>query len=303
MRYWVAIILLALSMRSVGICQERAAGFPDPYVQLQPQAMPLLKPGVVVERHPEFGWSHLVTIIHPRLGAGAVQSVPEFAGRYASMFKFTVLANVQQAEVNGAPQYWLDRVGVGFAMDMDGQHKILTKDSARDLGASLGMIERGVLGGNEDCLKDMVQIARTERLIVFDAKTNMTVGQTHKMMVLRHLIWVSPNTGTLGFLVWLLDKGSENSYQLAEPHMQLLPAGFQEDRVIHVSEGGLFSRIPTPDRFALLTVPQGTAVPFAAELRPVAALKEFDREDLKQLVTGIAVSLAEMQSRFAQREP
>ncbi len=278
--------------------------FPNPYLDTTPRQLELIPPGVVVTQHAEHGWSDLVTIAHPRLGAGAVDSIPEFAGRYASMFKFTVLANVRQAPVNGQPQYWLDKLAIGLAMDVKGQSIVVTKDTAAQFGGELGMIERGVLGGNEDSLKDIKQIARTERLIMFDAQANMAVGDEHEMMVLRHLVWVSPNTGKLGILVWLLEEDKDNAkkYALAEPQMQLLPPGYQEDRVIHVSEGGLLSRIPTPDRFALLSVPPGTAVPFSDEMSRVAGLKAYDREDLQRLVAGVGQSIAQLKARVAQRQ-
>lgn len=299
---WIAFCAACCGLLVGQTALQAENRFPERYLTVEPQSLELIQPGVVVDRHAEYGWSDLVTIVHPRLGSGAVDSIPDFAGRYASMFKFTMLANVKQAPVDGKPQYWLDRLGIGFAMEVDGNMTILTKSTAKQLGAELGMIERGVLGGNEDCLKDVVQIARTERLVMFDVKANMLNQNVHRMMTLRHLIWVSPNTGKLGMLVWLLDDGDEDDgdYKLAEEQMQLLPPGYQEDRVIHVSEGGLFSRIPTPDRFALVSVPPGTPVPFSDSMRAVAARKTFDREDMQHLVVGVGQSIAGLKARVAQ---
>jgi hypothetical protein len=71
-----------------------------------------------------------------------------------------------------------------------------------------------------------------------------------------------------------------------------LPPGYREDRQIHVSDGGWLSSVPTPDRFALVGLPQGTPVPFNDQLKRVAGKKKMTQQDLKLLLEGTAQSLA-----------
>ena len=85
--------------------------------------------------------------------------------------------------------------------------------------------------------------------------------------------------------------------------MQLLPPGLREDRKIHVSSGGLLSSIPTPDRFALVSIPQGKAVPFSDSMKAVAGKKQLTKADLKQLVNGTSESLAMMKASQTNESP
>ena len=288
----IALVLactLADAGRALGDDAGAAAAH---YADLTPKPVPRLRPGIVVGQHQAAGYSDLVTIVHPRLASGYIDSLPQFSRTYASMFKYTLLANVTSRQSGGQTLYSLDKVGVGFAMDIKGKITVVTRDTANDLGADLGMIDRGVLGGNEDCLDDVIQIARTDGMVLFDALSNMVIGTRHEERMMRHLVWVSPHNGKIGFLVWLLHDTGDAHYQLASRTMQLLPEGFQEDRKINVSEGGLLSRIPTPDRFALVTIPQGTPVPFSERMKSVAGKKRLTHADLQQLVLATSESLA-----------
>ena len=269
-------------------------------IDVAPKPLARLSPGIVVGEEARFGYSDLVTLIEPRLVSGHIDSLPKFARRYAGMFKLTVLANVISQQANGQTRYLLDKLGIGFAMEIGDRTIVVTKDTANDLGAQLGVIDRSVLGGNENCLNDVTQIARTPQLIVFDAEANMLVQGEHQERILRHLIWVSPKTGKLGYLVWLLRDGDTfgetEDYALDSLTMKLLPAGYREDRRINVADGGILSSIPTPDRFALIALPEGTDVPFNASLRRVAVKKEMTALTLRQLVDGATESLATLKA-------
>ena len=256
-----------------------------------------LQPGIIIGDEQQSGYSELVTLVLPRLSSGYVDSLPEYAKRYASMFKFTALADVKPVTVNGRTDYLLDRFGIGFSMEINGKLVVVTPDTANKLGANLGMIDRGVLSGNEDCLNDIIQIARTSRMIIFDAKANMLIDDKHEERLLRYFIWASPASGKLGILVWRIRDNGRSGYALDSPSMQLLPAGYREDRQINVSKGGLLSSIPTPDRFAMVQIPQGTPVPFSAKMRSVAALKNMTPDNLREMMSGAGESLAQISQR------
>lgn len=293
---------VALVLASIGSARVQAS---TPIaLDLAPQPLPRLQPGIVVGEQTRFGYSDVVTVVLPRLASGAVDSLPDYAKRYAGMFNMTILANVVERNESGRTAYLLDKVGVGFAMEIAGKMTVVTSDTANQLGANLGMIDRGVLSGNEDCLEDVTQVARTDRLVVFDAKAHMLIGEKHEQRILRHMIWASPVSGKLGFLVWQLKDTDNGHYTIDSAEMQFLPSAFREDRRIHVSAGNfLSSKIPTPDRFALERIPQGTSVPFSDRMKRVAGLKSMTQSDLENLLAGVSESLAMLQVPSVAKKP
>ena len=304
-RGMLARLTLALAMSVLGFGKSGWGQVAIPAaMDLTPKPLPRLQPGIVVGQEQDFGYSDLVTLVFPRLASGEVDSLPEFAVRYASMFNMTILANVVEQPRGDQRAYLLDKIAIGFAMNIGGKMTIVTSDTANDLGANLGMIDRGVLSGNEECLNDVVQIARTDRLVVFDAKANVLIGTKHEPRIIRHFIWASPASGKLGVLIWQLRADGSGDYAIDSPTMQLLPAGFKEDRRIHVSAGNfLSSKIPTPDRFALETIPQGMAVPFGERIKQVAGIKQMTAAELELLLTGASESLAMLQVPSVARKP
>lgn len=237
-------------------------------------------------------FSNVVTIAMPRLAAGEIDSLPEYAKQYAGMFHFTALANVRTVTTGNRTDYLLDRFGVGISMKINGQLIVVTPGTANQLGLKLGMIERGILKGNEKDLNGITQVARTSRMIIFDVPTNMLVDDKHKKQILRYFVWASPASGKLGILVWALNDTKSDRYTIACNNMQLLPPNYTEDRAIHVSKGPLLSNIPTANRFALVKIPQGTAVPFSPKMRTVATLKTINVENLHTMMAGVSESLA-----------
>ena len=296
----IAAVLTSAALSSVPAMAQAPAGGTQLVASFSPSPFDLahkpverIEPGVVIGQQQQAGYSNLVTLVLPRLSSGHLDSLPDYAKRYAAMFKLAIMANVVKHEAQGRAVYSLDKVRLGFSMDINGKMTIVTKATANQLGANLGMIDRSVLGGNEDCLNDVIQVARNNRLIVFDAKANMLVGDDHEERVIRHFIWVSSTTGKLGFLVWQLNETGTDRYAIDSPAMQLLPPGYKEDRQIHVSAGGFLSSIPTPSRFAVVKIPQGKAIPFTAKTRQVAGAKNLTAKDLAALVSGVSEAFAQ----------
>jgi len=294
------ITILMLGWNTSGWSQVTS----PPTVDLKHKPLPVLQPGIVVGQPSAFGYSDLVTLIFPRLASGDIDSLPDYSKTYARMFQTTILANVMERIVADQRVFILEKIGIGFAMNIKGKTTIVTSATANDLGANLGFIDRGVLSGNEDCLNEVIQVARTDRLVIFDAQANMLIGEEHESRMLRHFVWVSPASGKLGILVWQLKDDDNGQYTVDSDNMQLLPCGMKEDRKIHVSSAGfLRSKIPTPDRFALEQIPQGTPVPFSPRMRRVAGLKQITRQDLETLLSGASESLIMLQSNNTAEKP
>ena len=295
-RVVVATLLIASWVIPVSTAAPPAAAESTaiPGVEMTRKPVARLMPGTLVGNPQQSGYSNVVTLAMPRLAAGEIDSLPEYAKQYADIFHFTILANVKTVTSGNRTDYLLDRFGVGISMDINRQLVIVTPNTGNGLGANLRIIERGILKGNEKDLDVITQIARTSRMIIFDTPTNMLIGDKHRKRILRYFVWASPASGKLGALVWMLGDQKNTQYAIESSNMQLLPPDYREDRAIHVSKGPLLSNIPTANRFALVQVPQGTPVPFSARMRKVAALRTMTVEGLHEMMTGVSESLAQV---------
>jgi hypothetical protein len=291
-----AVATLALWVLAVLALESRArAGEPAAVasrsVDVRPRPLDPIPPGTVIGDEAPKGWTDLVLIATPRIGVGDVDEVPRAAASYSSMFLFTVLAKVRSERVNGEASYFLDKVAIGTALNINGRNVIA--DGENTFGADLGIIGRHVLAENERILKDdFRQVARTATMVVFDAKAFVLRNHKHRPMVLRHAIMVSPATGQVSTFVWLLGSDEGNGYALADKGLQKLPPAFREDRVLSVDGQKFTLGIPSNDAFALAKIPQGTALGFSEALKAVAATRQFTDQATWKLE-------AELQARYA----
>ncbi len=270
--------------------QERRASSPAPSrsVDVQSRAMDWIPPGTVIGDQAPKGWSDLVLLATPRIGAGDVNEVPSTAASYSSMFLFTVLANVKgDAGVGNV----LDKVAIGTALVIEGRNVIANSENT--YGADLGMIGRRVLAENDKILKgDVRQVARTPTMLVFDANAYVRRDQKHRPMVIRHVVLASPTTGQVSAFVWLMDPNGRDGYALAEKGLQKLPPACREDRVLSVDGQKFTLGIPSSDAFALAKIPQGTALGYSEAMKAVAASRRFTPDAAFKLE-------AELQARYA----
>lgn len=256
--------------------------------------------GTVVNERAVQGDLRLVILAKGRLGSGDVDDVPSIAKKYANMFNLVIMAKVEPNKVDGEVKYELDRVEVGFSMDIGGKQVVVTPDTAKELGGKLDIIASQILAANEKALADVTQIVRYRTLSMFDAKAIMLRGDEHKEMIMRHLIWLNSKTGQIGTAVWLLGQdGDAERYTMPDDVIQVLPPSFVEDRVIDVKANKFFLGVPTPDAFALVRLPQGTPIKVDDKLAELASNKQYDTRSLGQLVADLNSALNKV--RTAQR--
>jgi hypothetical protein len=266
-------------------------------VDLTPRPVEFIAPGTVIGNGAPKGWSHLVMIAAPRIGAGDVNSVPRAAARFSSMLFFTMVANVRAEQTDEGPRYSLDRVAIGSALEIDGRKIIAT--SERTFGKDLGFIGRRVLEENETILKsDVRQTARTRTMMVVDAKGYIVYNKKHAPMVIRHALVVSPRDGSLATFVWLLGSDGAGGYALAERSLQLLPPNMQEDRVLSVDGSKFTLGIPSNDAFALLHISQGTPVRFNAAMNTLAVTRRMTEQSVRQLEAELQAHYAPLLTRI-----
>jgi len=286
-----AILLLAIIGSQAGSAFA-AAGAPDDErrdsLDLRRQAMPRIPPGTIVDEDNANGWNRLVLFAKPRVALGAVNELPRMVRRIAARFPVVIMARVAVPKTaNASNTYTLEKVGVGYCVDVAGKNVIVRSDKLEDLNVDLGTIERIVLERNEEVLDDMVQIARSNAFVLFDVKALMLRGGTHVDTTLRYLVWVSPETGQVASIVWPLTEENQGTLRLIGDSLVALPGGFQEDRVIHVSADEIMLGIPSLRAFALAGLPRGKKIPVTSELAALAAHKTYTRGTLSKLLQAL----------------
>jgi len=270
-----------------------AAGSQKAGLQVSP--LSLIPPGTHFNDEPPEGWSHLISMVHTRLSRGDVDEVPETVQYYAELFNLVMLASAVQIDTG---QYVLERVGIGFSMEIEDQNTIVTAETQKQFGGNLSMVGRSVLDGNLDALEEVRQLARTRQAMLIEAPAILLRDGKHREMHIRYFVWAFPGNGNIGTVAWLVDPAGRNSEaRLPDQTVQLLPAGLQEDRQINVkAEKFNFLGIPADDAFAMIQIPQGKPFEMSESFRQVAGLKRYEADAFSKLISAVAETLRRPQS-------
>lgn len=248
----------------------------------------LIPAGTKFGEKPPEDWSNLISFVNGKLTRGDVEAVTETVRYYAEIFNLVMLANASQ---DAAGKYVLNEVAVGFSMLIDGQNVVVTPASQAALGGDLSLIGRGVLDGNVAALAKVQQVVRTSNNMIIDAPATLLRDGKHREMVVRYYIWVFPENGNVGTLVWLLDP-MKSQLQVADTTIQLLPPNMHEDRIMNVDKDEFnFLGIPSKDAFALVQIPQGTPFEMTDEMKAVAAQSTYTADSFTKLTAAIAQTL------------
>jgi hypothetical protein len=202
---------------------------------------------VVGEGVPE-GWTDLVLLVQPRLGAGDVTALPEAAARYARMFQLTILARSRTDTTSGSVRRVLDRVAVGYAVDIGDRKMVITSGNTQKAG--LDFVARQVFEKNEQMLGELTEVGRSDTTSVFDAPAIVLRAGEHRHMIYRHFTQVGLG-GELTALVWLLEPSTMGDHVPVDAAV-LLPPGLREDRVLSVKKERITFGLPAADALALV---------------------------------------------------
>ncbi len=238
-------------------------------VDLDVREMPRIEPGTVIGKRPPAGWTDLVLHGVPRVAEGDVDRVSGMLSRLVSMFHLTVLANVVQDHTS-PPQFHLGKVAIGLAMDIRGREVIVSSKTQRELGANLRLMEENALAGNEACLEQALQMARTPTMVAFDATAVMRLEEENRNVFDRHALVVSPTDGRLTTFVWALERDQQGAYHLAADKIRKLRPAAQEDRKLHVDRRRFVFGLPAQEAFALVDLPPGETILPSAALQAAA---------------------------------
>ena len=131
-------------------------------------------------------------------------------------------------------------------------------------------MEQNALSGNEACLEQALQVARTRTMVIFDATAIMRLQEENRNVFDRHALLVSPTDGRLATFVWALERNSKGTYHLASGKIRKLPRGLEEDRKLYVDRSRFVLGLPAQEAFALLDLPPGDTITPSAELQEAA---------------------------------
>ena len=232
--------------------------------------MPRIKPGTVIGSSEPSDSSHLVLSSVPRVADGDVRKVPPSLERLVSLFHLTIVADVAADSTIRPPRYRLNRVAIGLATDVEGRETIVSTKSIDKLAAKLGFVERRSLAGNEACLDQALQVARTATMLVFDATAIQRIADHNEHVLHRHAVLVSPQGGQLHTFVWALKRDDAGQYHLVDGKIRLLAAGLKEDRKLYVDAGLFVFGLPSQEAFALADLPPGDDLSVNAQLQSAA---------------------------------
>lgn len=242
-----------------------------------------LEPGITLAQAEANPNQRLLLLAEPRLAGGDLDKTPPGSDTFISMFKLVLMADVANDGDALQPSYRIQRVAAGMAINQDGQ-TIVVSSKTKTPNAGLGLIAKTILSTNERFLDDVVAVARTKTITVFDAKAMMLRDGEHQPMQMRHVVWIAPRSGRINMALWMLKQDEGDRFQLASDEMQVFGEGLHEDRQLHVDASRFAFGIPTEEAFALMQVPRGKSVPFSDGFRKHAALRQFDDSSLNQFV-------------------
>jgi hypothetical protein len=257
--------------------------------RLPSQALPRIPPGTIVGSKQMEGFSDLVIFVKGNLSAGDTSVVSSTVKYYGDLFNLVYLANVEKHPEKG---FLLDQVCVGFATKIKGRDTIVSTETESQLGAGLNFIGRSVLAGNEKALEDVTMVAKNDFGALIDAPAFMYRDEKHKLMIVRFFVWVSPD-GKVGTCSWLLDKVGNGQYVMAEDTFQYLPPKMVENRILHVDGSKFTLGIPSPDAFALVSIPQGRAYPVTEAMKELATKSTYTVESFNQFAAALSEAMTQ----------
>jgi hypothetical protein len=232
--------------------------------------------GTVIGKTPPKGWTNLLIKSHPHPGAGDTKQLSATADRLSRLLFTAIVADVKAENVDGGQRYRLAKVAVGLGTRIGDRDVIITPETQRRLGADLGLLARVVLRTAQDKLADIVVVARSDTLMIFDAPGLLARDGRHEPVVLRYAVLVEERTGQLDTLLWVLNREPSGGYGGPAGAIQWLPPNKMEDCVLHVDAGEFSLGQPTEKAFAMMSAPKGRQeIAVRDDLRPLVVRRRF----------------------------
>lgn len=217
-----------------------------------------IPPGTVIASEAPRGWSNLIIKSYSRPGAGDKDQLSPTADRLTRLLFTAIVADVKTDKADsGGKRYKLAKVAVGLGTRVRSNDTVLTPETQKKLGADLGLLARVVLRTAQEKLGEIVVVARSNTLMIFDSPSLMLVEGKHKPVALRYAVLVEERTGRLNTLVWALGREEDGKYSGPLGAIQWLPPNLTGDCMLHVDGSEFSLGQPTEKAFAMTSPPRG----------------------------------------------
>jgi hypothetical protein len=285
---------LGLGLACVVCSVACTRGGPTPAYDVTARPLEQIAPGTEVGSDAPAGWTHLLLESRTRPAAGDVGQLSASHARLAGLLFTALVADVRREQGRGR----LVRVAVGVGTCIGDRDIVITPATQKRLGADLGFVARVVLSRAQDRLADVVTVARSPTMAVFDAPNWMVRNGRHRRVVLRYAALVDPKSTEMDTLVWLLDPTEGGGLSGPVGPAEWLPPAAVEDAVLHVDAREFFLGNPTESSFALLGLPRGRQrVEFPDALRLLASRPRFSAADAADLEARLRALLDDIARR------
>ena len=227
-----------------------------------------LQSGMVIDREPPPGWTHLVIKSEPRVESGDKADMGTAGMKMATLFRTVVVAKVARSE-RDPKRFRLARVGTGLCMPFGGKDRVVSTANPGAAGESLGFVERTVLDRIEKEQAKARIIAQTETFALLATPATMKVGPKHEQIYLLYSMMVNPVDGTLSSVVWSIAAPPERRAPARE--LVLLPPNLVYKVYLDVQSERLLGAIPINFSCAMLDLPPGHKFAMSKALQAISA--------------------------------
>ena len=286
----LATVVLGATLAWIGFSVkpgETAAVHAIDLVDSQISPLARIPPGTIVHDGPPEGWTHLIFKSRSELASGDLDAVPDWSAELSRFLFTALLARVRQASPHGGSVHRLEEVAIGLGTRIGEKDVIITTATQQGLGANLGPIKRIILGRAEDRLNEVLRVARTDAMIVFDAPQTMLSEGRHQMVVFRYVVLVNPRDGRLATLVWRINLGRDGSYRPAPGNAVLMKPNLLATCALHVDKREFTAGIPSALAFATTRLPAGDPLELPRSLQGIVWQKQLSGGMVRQLESAL----------------
>jgi hypothetical protein len=282
-------LLLVCCLTDLACSADRPATIYD----VTQRRLDLIPAGTVIGDKPPRGWTNLILKSYPRPGAGDRKELSATADRLARLLFTALLADVEPVKTSGGQRWKLAKVAVGLGTRIGERDTIITPETHRGLGASLGLFGPIVLSTGQEKLADILIVARSATMLVFDSPGMMLRRQRHRPIVLRYAVLVEGRTGRLETLLWVLDREERGTFSGPTDPIRWLPHNLLGDCILHVDAGEFSLGQPTEKAFAMTDAPKGQKeIAADDDLKPLLARRRFSTALAADLEAKLRQALA-----------
>jgi len=249
--------------------------------------LPRIPPGTPIADGPPAGWSHLVFKSRSELASGDLSAVPDWSADLTRVLFTAMVARVRPLQEGEKTSFRLEKVAIGLGTRIEGRDVIISSDTQEALGANLGPVKKMILSRGEDRLKSVLQVARTDTMIIVDAPQTMLTDSRHRIVIFRYVLLVHPGDGSLATVVWRINLGRDGGYQLDPGNAVRMRPNLLATCPLHVDGREVTAGIPSSMAFATTRLPVGEPVTTPGALRSVAGQKRFTVQVVGALETAV----------------